>query len=274
MFDLFGNPAQTEKCRVTVENGALKAQTPYHAGFVAAVKGLPASARKYDPQTRAWLVSPQYGAQLQRFILECFNECVEIPACQTVPITDLRVLDVWYLGRCKLQGDIWTANGMNRQKDWLYIFPETALREWFEGSGAQNSGSLYGLLGVARAAEADEIKSAYRRMARQWHPDVCREPNAQDIFMQIQEAYEILSDPQKRARYDAGLILEASLGSVQPFGGYRAPLRCGYALAEGYEQLGRFYVQKILKWEDIVTEKGTLVASWPAGATEPVWQWI
>jgi curved DNA-binding protein CbpA len=118
-------------------------------------------------------------------------------------------------------------------------------------------------------------------MVKQWHPDVCKEPNAQEMFIRIKEAYELLSNPLKRARYDAGLALEASLRDTSFDGwnmavlsGYRSPLRCGYILAEGFEKLGRFVVQKILDWQDITSERGVLVASWPAGAKEPVWKWV
>jgi len=188
------------------------------------------------------------------------------------------VLDVWYIGKTKPVGDEYVANGMNAQKEWAFIFTERALREWFEGFTSQVGGpTLYGILGIHRNASPDEIKSAYRRMARQWHPDICKEPNAQEMFIKIKEAYEILSNPIAKAKYDAGLALEASLEKYQNitnFSGYRSPLRCGYVLAEGYERLGRFYVTKILDWRDIETEQGILVASWPTGSDQPIWSWI
>ncbi len=60
----------------------------------------------------------------------------------------------------------------------------------------------YEVLGVSREASTEEIKRAYRRLARQYHPDVNKEPDAEERFKEINEAYEILSDPQKRAYYD------------------------------------------------------------------------
>lgn len=61
----------------------------------------------------------------------------------------------------------------------------------------------YEVLGVSRGAEADEIKSAYRRLARRYHPDVNpNDPSAEDKFKEVGAAYAILSDPQKRARFD------------------------------------------------------------------------
>ena len=66
------------------------------------------------------------------------------------------------------------------------------------------SQDLYELLGVARDADADTIKKAYRRLARQLHPDVNPDPETQERFKEVSHAYEVLSDPQKRAAYDRG----------------------------------------------------------------------
>jgi curved DNA-binding protein len=60
----------------------------------------------------------------------------------------------------------------------------------------------YKILGVARDASQDEIKRVYRRLARKYHPDVSKEANAEDRFKEVQEAYEVLKDPEKRAAYD------------------------------------------------------------------------
>lgn len=68
----------------------------------------------------------------------------------------------------------------------------------------------YELLGVSRDADADTLKRAYRRLARQYHPDVNKDPGAEDKFKEIGRAYEVLSDPQTRGRYDQ--FGEAGLG--------------------------------------------------------------
>ncbi|MGA8845122.1 MAG: molecular chaperone DnaJ [Nocardioides sp.] len=72
------------------------------------------------------------------------------------------------------------------------------------------SQDLYDLLGVARDADADTIKKAYRKLARQLHPDVNPDPTTQEKFKEVSAAYEVLSDPQKRQAYDRG---------GDPFGG-------------------------------------------------------
>jgi molecular chaperone DnaJ len=60
----------------------------------------------------------------------------------------------------------------------------------------------YALLGVARNASDAEIKRAFRKLAQQWHPDVSQDPAAHERFKEINEAYQVLSDPEQRQRYD------------------------------------------------------------------------
>jgi len=74
----------------------------------------------------------------------------------------------------------------------------------------------YKILGVARGAGDDEIKKAYRKLARKYHPDVSKEANAKEKFQDVSEAYETLKDKEKRAAYD-------SLGSHRPGQDFRPP---------------------------------------------------
>jgi len=64
------------------------------------------------------------------------------------------------------------------------------------------SKSLYETLGVSDSATPEEIKKAYRKLARQYHPDINKEESAQEKFKEINAAYEVLSDPEKKAQYD------------------------------------------------------------------------
>ena len=64
------------------------------------------------------------------------------------------------------------------------------------------SKSLYDTLGVGENASADEIKKAYRKLARKYHPDINKDESAVEKFKEINAAYEVLSDPEKKAQYD------------------------------------------------------------------------
>ncbi|MBD2111427.1 MULTISPECIES: molecular chaperone DnaJ [Cyanophyceae] len=81
---------------------------------------------------------------------------------------------------------------------------------------------FYEILGISRNADQDDIKRAYRRLARKYHPDVNKDPGAEDTFKEINRAYEVLSEPEVRARYDrfgeAGLGAGAGVGGYQDFG--------------------------------------------------------
>ncbi len=74
----------------------------------------------------------------------------------------------------------------------------------------------YSILGVARDASEADIKRAYRKLARKYHPDVSKEAGAEEKFKQVSEAYETLKDAEKRAAYD-------QLGSYQPGQEFRPP---------------------------------------------------
>jgi len=74
----------------------------------------------------------------------------------------------------------------------------------------------YDILGVSRNASDSEIKRAYRQRARALHPDVNRSPDALNEFQELQQAHATLSDPEKRARYDAGETEEEWVAPEQP----------------------------------------------------------
>lgn len=103
---------------------------------------------------------------------------------------------------------------------------------------AINYKDYYAVLGVRRAASQEEIKQAFRRLARQYHPDVAGgKPGTEDRFKEINEAYEVLKDPQKRRKYDD---LGAGIGHEREFrppGGWEQAAgwrRAGGSEAEGF----------------------------------------
>lgn len=268
---------------VTASPEGLIVKTPYSPTFVAALKAqVPAAGRAWDPSSKVWVIAHNYAPSLQA-LLRQYYPGVRVPAGSVAAaVREIRLLDVRYVGATKDRGDDTRTAFGYCNGGWTVILPESELRRWF-GADANMDGrvgreaTLYQVLSVTRDANADDIKRSYRRLARQWHPDVCKEPDAKEQFQRLQAAYEALSNPAKRARYDAGLTLMMTASNqdnrMYAADGYRPPLRCGYILAEGYEQLGRFLVSKILAWEDITQGGKTLVTSWPAGATMFVEAW-
>lgn len=288
-------------CSMVPDGGAYQVTTPYSRVFVADLKStVPSSERAYDRDKNVWYVSAQYGGTAAALIERWFGRKVT-PA----PITAsamLGIITVLYLGKTKDRGNgEMTAFGWTENRDginpllaqlnivpggWNVIFPEKVLRAYFDPSYTEQSKprpttkNYYETLSIKEGASAEEIKSGYRRMVRQWHPDVCKEPDANEVFLTIQKAYSILSDPRTKARYDVGLKMAARVKepekpqktvSTEP---YRAPLKCGNLLCE-FIRLGPVKsVRKILRWEDVYDIHGkVLVSSWQANASEPTLEW-
>jgi curved DNA-binding protein len=105
----------------------------------------------------------------------------------------------------------------------------------------------YKILGVQRGASEDEIKKAYRKLARKYHPDVSKEANAKEKFQEASEAYETLRDKEKRAAYDSlgssfrpGQDFRPPPDWFDRFGGGRAEDLHGVDLGELFESMGLF----------------------------------
>jgi len=272
---------ETMKAELRRDGNSLLFLSDYDADLVQSLKRtVPREARRWDPARKAWLIDPMYGAAVVKLVEDCCGVKMQLPLILNASAPEPRILKVEYLGRTKerLDGErtafAWVGDG------WNVVFPERVLLAWFDSSApaVSKANTLYGVLGVKNDASLDEIKLAYRRLARQWHPDVCREPDAKEQFIRIQQAYEVLSNEAQRKKYDAGLMLERGLKSTQrPINrdGYRAPLRCGWVLCIGREKLGRFVVDEIVRWEDITDTLGrTMVVSWPLGADRFVVNWV
>lgn len=274
-----------EAISLTATPGGLQVRTPYDAAFLAAFKArVPHAARTW--QKPYWIVDPAYGRAVADLVATFFGQQVQLPSQAVPAVAETRIVELRYLGRCKDRGDgVTSAYGTTDGTTWSIVMPEPVLRQWF---GAQQQRTdretLYSVLGIAETADAAGVKQAYRRLARQWHPDVCREPDATTRFQALQHAYGILSDSQTRRKYDAGLALEAQSASLQRGAAgwdnaasmeYRAPLRCGLVLCEGTAKLGRFVVSKICDWQDIVDARGrTLVSSWDTSIDAIKMEWV
>jgi hypothetical protein len=279
---LFDMP-NVKRCSLMAEPGGLALRTPYDAAFVQDLKAsIPVVGRTFDRERKLWIIDEQYANQTAQLVDHYFAETLNLPPRNTQQRIEQRLLEIRYIGKTKERGESDRSAFAWVNGSFSVIIPENALRVWFEQGTAMpgQATTLYGILGVPSGVDADGIKVAYRRMARQWHPDVCRELNAAEQFLLIQNAYDVLSQPNKRARYDAGLALQASLNKTQmmeslPVYQYQPPLRCGWVLAEGKEVVGRFVVEKILAWEDITNAQGkVLTTSWVMNSNAPLEAWV
>lgn len=301
--------------RISLTNSqdGLALVTPYDPAFVAALHGaVPQGKKAWDKPNRRWLIDPAYGRAVADLVYDFYGTrlAVPLPASNT-PKPETRALRLDYLGRAKQRADgNSTASGYQPGDDRRapsLVFPEDVLRTWFHAPKASSAvqdapsattpadpDTLYAVLGVAQEADASALKKARNRLALQWHPDHCREPNARAMFERIQAAYDLLRDPTKRKRYDAGLRLAATVAPaaarreainqavrarldamLDDADGYRAPERCGLIVVEGVQRLGRLVVSKILAWEEIKDSSGrVMVSSWPEGADYYETDWI
>ena len=85
----------------------------------------------------------------------------------------------------------------------------------------------YKLLGVPKTASDDEIRKAYRKLAKKYHPDVNKDPKSQERFKEISAAYSLLSDKDMKKRYDSGQV-DGSGQQQNPFAGGRSPFGTGF----------------------------------------------
>lgn len=264
-------------------DGSLSLASSYDPAMIAAMKtAIPYTARRWDGESKTWVIDAQYGQAVADIVKTFLGITLGVPRTlvPTDPIIVARRLE--YLGLPKEREDGTTSAFGYADGSWSLVIPLDALRVWFDPSATRGPrptdvGTFYGVLGVTRDADDAEIKKAYRRAARTYHPDVNREPDAAEQFKRINEAYQVLSDPVKRSRYEFGLTMATTqpqqITGLQSV--WRPPLRCGWVLVGGVPQVGRFVVDTILGWEDIVNDQGkTLVTSWPAGATTFEESWV
>lgn len=271
-----------------MKDGSLAVNFSYDPGLIGALKAaIPYVDRKWDPGQKVWHIAPQHGQTMAKLIEQYLDETVRVPQVTQAVAHSTQLFQVMYIGAAKERGNGESSSYGYADGTWRVIFPLDVLQQWFCVTTRPDERlSLYAILGIPQTATQSGLKAAFRRLARQWHPDVCKEPDATQQFQAINHAYEVLSSPLQRQKYDAGLAFEASLTSQQAkrqtlgslLGSqpvWKPPLRCGWILVEGIESLGRFVVDKILQWEDVVNEQGrTLVTSWPSGADTFVEGWV
>lgn len=285
--------------KITIENGFYVMKSPRDQRLIDALKAaINYTQRQWDGQQFAWIIHPKAINALVAAIERAGYSRPAVPEMESNAMQTIitKTLTAEYIGACKERKDsgivsaLATTNAQNPWIDhkenrpryqWHVEFPEAVLKAWFERKPAgDNVQTFYQVLCVFETATDGEIKSAHRRLARQWHPDVCAEPDAAEKFRELTDAYEILRDPGKRRRYDAGLFFEREANKKQESEPemtwtrtrrgarfhpvhFRSPLRCGLITAEGMQSLNRFTVSKILSWDDITDGAGrVMTASW------------
>lgn len=285
------------RVRVTVHNGNLALDTPFDRGFLNELKmRVPSTDRvwsdKHSIPKNTWLVHPKHARTVHQLILDHYGEDVKIPDIKQTVSKQTGKVSLYYLGTAKDKNDGY-AYGMDFKHEWTILIHEDVLRAWFSGApeikikkSQQVPATYFEKLGIKKSATEEEIKKGYRRMAMQWHPDHCKEPNARDKFEEIQAAYDTLIDPKKRKIYIFGLAQEQEYAvtkekqdtwtkALSMDTTYVPNLRCGVLMAEYTEELGRKVITKILSWDDVVNTKGEiLVTSWAAGDSRPMEDWV
>lgn len=284
------------RCKLEEHADGIAVRTPFSRNFVYELKEtIPSHERRWDAPSKLWIVSPKYGNDVQHLILRHFSENISVPDVKLAVEKHRGTIKLLYVGASKEREDgSSTSFGMHFDtKKWTVVFPQNVLENWFDGVTLERDineksllpkGSYYLILGIKKVTDdQDEIKSAYRRMARQWHPDVCKEPDANDRFKIINEAYQLLSNLPKKRLYDIGQKMVNSAATTHKqqrnrfaiYNDYKPALRCGVIDCDYEVLMGRAFVQRIYSWNDIMDNTGrVLVTSWIMGNDEPTVAWV
>ena len=265
----------TRTANLWIEDGELVLQSVYDVGFIMALKlVVPSYARQWDAPNKVWRVRPQYKPDILKALKDygyIYHDAAN--GAQATTQVEVDVIRLNYLGnaRRRASGEV-TASGMNERGEWVYSFPLSALQDWFGvKTDPTQASTYYEMLGVNERATLAEIKKGYRNGAKLWHPDANSDPGAAEVFILITEAYEVLANDRKRARYDAAKRMVGSAPRTKKAASadvvWPVPdrFRCGYVKVEGQWLFGRskLAVARIIGWDDIVNTSGQrMTARW------------
>lgn len=235
----------------------------YNPEIIGWIKeAIPVHQRSWNPDKKQWILDDEsFDLLRQRYP----HTPLVVTAVENNN-SDTQEFTLEYIGRPKYafaQKQV-IAFGWNGHKIVIAISIE-ALQEWFK------VGTLYDQLGLKQTASKDEIKSAYWRLARQWHPDVCQEPDAQEQFVKIKTIYELLSNPLKKKKYDLGLRIFGSQQKSNVHPGEALPLRSGVITGK-IEYKPNKVLTSITSWKDVIDNQGrTLVSTWKDQTYQMEW---
>lgn len=280
--------------------GGVAIQTPKNYQFTNEIKQIPSMLRSFSMPY--WIFDHSLKSDVSRLIEIYFNQKVVWPELinWTAQIEE-HAFDIEYIGKTKERDNNALGNRYASGRVggyWTVTLTEDALKTWFNIADKEDNQpppsiedqSYYEILGISQAATAEEIKKAYRQMARVWHPDVNKEEEAESRFKMINEANQVLNDSMKRKRYDAGLKFERDSKiaeskskksfyrdfSLEDKWGYRSPLTCGRITAKGYwSKPGKFTITSIVDWSDITDATGKIMVSyWNRNTNDVTINWI
>jgi hypothetical protein len=274
------------EAKLTAQGNQVAFTFPYDRWFVEEFKHTVSPAdRRWDAANKVWWITP---AVTQAVIDLCRREHLPVTTDltnidRTADVADFTIR-VNYIGGVRDRGNgVLLASGMDETGIWRYRFPMDVLKAWFgDAVSPAQAKDYYEALGVQPGFDPAQLKTNYRRLVRQWHPDVCHEPGAADVFQYIQTAYQTLSDPKLSRRYAmaqqlAGGLPQAAQYTADEWGIiWSPPVHCGYLRVTGERKLDGVLVRQIHAWDDIVNGAGQImVSSWPGeGGDDPVYYWI
>ena len=257
-----------------VDDWSLAFSFTYDGALVQELKRvIPSSSRSWDGKLKRWLVTKKYESTCRALARKHLGVIInELVSAGHRKATEHRSLTLMYLGRAKHRDGIGSAALGHDGESWSQVYPTSVLREWFS---AWAGNTLYSILGIPRSATLEGVRGAYRKMARIWHPDICKDPDATERFKMINEAHSVLSDARDRRIYDMNLSFRSIPEIKRDKYGWRPPLRCGILGVSGNMRLGQFVVSEIKKWEDIENGRGLILStSWRYGDDSYTEEWV
>lgn len=270
----------------------------YNQQFINRIKAnVPSHLRVWDHSHKRWIFHPTtyriISNMLENLRQMGFNVIIEqaeffANASNYVPVIKEETLDIHYIGRVYRRNNSEESAYGWYNDGWNVVFINNALQDYFKVSTTSvDATNYYNALIVNETATHDQIKRAYRVVVKQWHPDICSEPNAREQFEIIQKAYETLISPDKRARYDLGLKLErdfnllASKGKINNTNYdtnevvFNPMIKCGRFTVRSERIIGRVYVHQILDIDSITNASGqVMTTTWKEGDSVFTTRWV
>lgn len=229
---------------------------------------IPSYGRQYNKATKTWTIHKLYYIEFEksaRLLGYTIYTSIDTKTVEE-PVESEYTYNVLYVGIPKKRFGSYYSFGMIDDGSWLLQFSRNVLKEWF---GDYKANDPYSILGIPfnKSLTQKDIKKAYHSVSKQWHPDVCKEDNAKEMFQEIQLAYSKIDSETKREEYDARREMalrftKHGLVKAESDEIYIPRRRCGVVKFIGKMSMGRLIVSKIISWEDITDNSGKTLVTW------------